>query len=87
MPQRTRVEDHPDGGLYTPEKIDAVEFIRAWKKGNPAEYDSVAAHQERERKARLDEQMAAQLDNEPEHISMGAEENIEPHSSEAKPKE
>ena len=53
MQPRSRVEDLPTGALYTPEKTDAVEFLRLWKRGNPEEYDVVTSHQEEERRARM----------------------------------
>jgi hypothetical protein len=46
MEQTPRVEEGPGGVLYTPARVDGLEFLKAWKKLNPAQYDSVVDYQE-----------------------------------------
>ncbi|ETI19531.1 hypothetical protein G647_09365 [Cladophialophora carrionii CBS 160.54] len=46
MEQTPRVEEGPGGALYTPPRVDGLEFLKAWKKLNPAQYDSVVDYQE-----------------------------------------
>ncbi|KIX97654.1 uncharacterized protein Z520_06432 [Fonsecaea multimorphosa CBS 102226] len=50
MEPKSRATDRPDGTTYVPDKVDAVEFLRIWKKTNPLEYDGIVAHQEEERR-------------------------------------
>ncbi|KIW94754.1 uncharacterized protein Z519_04731 [Cladophialophora bantiana CBS 173.52] len=50
MEPKSRAEDRPDGTTYIPNRVDALEFLRTWKKLNPLEYDGIVAHQEEERR-------------------------------------
>ncbi|KAH0842306.1 hypothetical protein AYO21_00076 [Fonsecaea monophora] len=50
MEPKSRAEDRPDGTTYVPQRVDALEFLRTWKKINPLEYDGIVAHQEEERR-------------------------------------
>ena len=48
MARLPRVEEREDGQFYTPPKVDAMEYLRTWKKRNPAEYDQVREYQAEE---------------------------------------
>lgn len=48
MEPTSRVRDL-EGTLYTPEKVDGLEFLRDWKRLNPEEYDHIYNYQEDKR--------------------------------------
>src|ERR1700712_237658 len=45
MEPTRRVEERPDGTLYTPEKVDGLEFLRTWKRLNAYEHDDIVEKQ------------------------------------------
>lgn len=45
MEETARTQEKPDGTVYVPKKVDGLEFLKLWKKLNPAEYDVVVDHQ------------------------------------------
>ena len=81
------LQTHPDGTLYTPPKVDALEFLREWKRLNPHEHDYLIDHQENDRLSRSQEEQGAHpsqqefLDlTEEERTYLEAEEARQAHS-------
>ncbi|KAI1612810.1 hypothetical protein EDD37DRAFT_320395 [Exophiala viscosa] len=72
MEPTSRVREHPDGTLHTPDKVDAMQFLRDWKRLNTEEYDRYWDWQEAEENKRIQEEEAlrtpanAQVDFYPE---------------------
>lgn len=68
MEETPRTQEKPDGTLYVPKKVDGVEFLKLWKKLNPAEYETVVDHQEEMRRLDLERE---------EHSAAAEETNVQ----------
>src|ERR1700761_6754942 len=84
MEQTPRVEEGPGGLLYTPERVDGLEFLRAWKKLNPSEYERVVDHQRQnaQEAAALAEEDTQSNEGVPEQAQESAQQQIYRQSTE-----